>query len=57
MIPHRSVPVRHPEHDPKAILTSAAKLAALVGTTCLVVGVIAAAVLVGLLVQLGGAQH
>ena len=57
MIPHRSVPVRPSNHDPKAVLSSAAKLAALIGTTCLVVGLIAAAVLVGVLVQLGGSQH
>jgi hypothetical protein len=53
MIPHRSVPVPPDTHDPKAVFTSAAKLAVLVGTTCVVVGVIAAAVLVGLLLQLG----
>lgn len=53
MIPHRSVPVR-PTHDPKAVLTSVAKLAALVGTTCLVFGLIAATLLVAVLVQLGG---
>jgi hypothetical protein len=57
VIPHRSVPVRPATHDPKAVLTSAAKLAALVGTTCLLVGLIAVAVLVGLLLQLGAAQH
>jgi hypothetical protein len=57
VIPHRSVPVRPATHDPKAVLTSAAKLAALVGTTCLLVGLIAFAVLVGLLLQLGAAQH
>jgi hypothetical protein len=56
MIPHRSVPVRPPTHDPKAVISSAAKLAALVGTTCLFFALIAAAVFVGLILQLG-ASH
>jgi len=53
MIPHRSVPVPPTAHDPKAVMSSAAKLAALVGTTCLFVAVITAAIVIGLLLQLG----
>jgi hypothetical protein len=53
MIPHRSVPIPPSAHDPKAVISSAAKLAALVGTTCLVVALITGAVLIGLLLQLG----
>ena len=52
MIPHRSVPVPPPTHDPKAVLTSAVKLAALVGTTCVVVGLVTAIALIGLIVEL-----
>jgi len=57
MIPHRSVPVPPPAHDPKAVFSSAAKLAVLVGTTCLFVAVITAVVVVGLLFQLGAPSH
>jgi hypothetical protein len=54
MIPHRSVPVPPSAHDPKALLTSAAKLAVLVGTVCFAVALIAGGVLVVLLLKLGG---
>jgi hypothetical protein len=57
MIPDRSLPVPPVAHDPKSMLTSAAKLVALIGTTCLIVGLIGAAVLVGLLLQFGTAPH
>jgi hypothetical protein len=57
MIPQRSVPVRPVANDPKSVLTSAVKLVALMGTTCLVVGLIAAGALVGLLLQFGAAPH
>jgi hypothetical protein len=56
MIPHRSVPVRPTTHDPKAVLTSAAKLFALIGTTCLLAGLITGVVVIALVVQFG-AQH
>jgi hypothetical protein len=56
MIPHRTVPVPPTTHDPKAALTSAAKLVALIGTTCLFVGLLTAAVVAVLVMQLG-AQH
>lgn len=57
MIPHRSVPLPPSAHDPKAVLTSAAKLAVLVGTVCLAVALIAGGVLLVVLLQLGGLQH
>ena len=53
MIPHRSVAVRPTTHDPKAVFTSAAKLLALMGTTCLFVGLITGIVVVALVVQFG----
>jgi hypothetical protein len=56
MIPHRSVSVPPTTHDPKAVLTSAAKLFALIGTTCLFVGLITGVVVVVLVMQFG-AQH
>jgi hypothetical protein len=57
MIPDRSVPVPPVTHDPKSVLASAMKLVALMGTTCLIVGLIAAAALLGLLLQFGAASH
>jgi hypothetical protein len=57
MIPDRSVPVPPVTHDPKSMLTSAVKLIALMGTTCLIVGLIAASALVVLLLQFGAAPH
>jgi len=57
MIPHRSVPVPPSAHDPKAVLTSAAKLAVLVGTVCLAVALVAGGAFVLLLLQLGGLHH
>jgi hypothetical protein len=57
MIPHRSVPVPPPTHDPKAVFSSAAKLAALVGTTCLFVALITGAILIALLLQVGAPSH
>jgi hypothetical protein len=57
MIPDRSVPVPPGAHDPKSVLTSAFKLLALMGTTCLIVGLIAVLALVGLLLEFGAAPH
>jgi hypothetical protein len=57
MIPHRSVQLPPSSHDPKAVWTSAAKLAALVATLCLAVALIASGVLVVVVLQLGGFHH